>query len=199
MDSEVEYQDPMAEAPYVTQERPVHAIAKDPETPGMGESEPKVAPAPRPLSPTRLQPVLAPQSQPVADLEQVLRIRSEIPRALKRRGSVDQTQPQKKSLVIQPNQYKQMINKLFRKRGLNVKGETGSDHSSSSDGEESPTIPTANASPITNLTGTLENKVTPTGIVGPCAFGTNYQSNVSLSYTPFARQLQGVIALAQQV
>lgn len=145
------------------QEDPVHFIGKDPETSvGSVEGDPqgKVAPAPRPLSPTRLQPVLAPQSQPVADLEEVLRIRAEIPRALKRRGSVEQSQPLKKSLVIQPNQYKQMINKLFRKRGLRIKGETGSDYSSSSDGEESPTLPSAHASPMANLTGTLENKVT---------------------------------------
>ncbi|KAG8001823.1 RelA-associated inhibitor [Nibea albiflora] len=95
--------------------------------------------APRPLSPTRLQPVVAPeaQSQEIPDLEVLLRLRAEIPRALKRRGSVDHSRPQKKASQYQPNQYKHLINKLFRRSERRRKGEQGSETSSSSEGEES--------------------------------------------------------------
>ncbi|KAG7261714.1 hypothetical protein CRUP_036491 [Coryphaenoides rupestris] len=96
-----------------------------------GEGGAPTAAAPRPLSPTRLQPVLAPQVQQVPDLEELLRIRAQIPRALKRRGSVDQSQPQKRTSHHQPNQYKHLINKLFHRKGLQQRG------SDSSDGEES--------------------------------------------------------------
>lgn len=96
-------------------------------------------PAPRPLSPTRLQPVVAPeaQSQEIPDIEELLRIRAEIPRALKRRGSMDQSQPLKKASHYQPNQYKHLIDKLFRKKERRSKGDQSSDTSSSSDGEDS--------------------------------------------------------------
>lgn len=106
-------------------------------TEGNQKREQGVTPAPRPLSPTRLQPVVAPeaQTQEIPNLEELLRIRSEIPRALKRRGSIDQ-QPLKKASQYQPNQYKNLIDKLFRKKGLHQKGEQGSDTSSSSDGED---------------------------------------------------------------
>lgn len=95
--------------------------------------------APRPLSPTRLQPVVAPeaQSQEIPDLEELLRIRAEIPRALKRRGSVDHSQPLKKASHYQPNQYKHLINKLFHKKDHRQKGEQSSETSSSSEGEDS--------------------------------------------------------------
>ncbi|XP_056905942.1 relA-associated inhibitor isoform X1 [Takifugu flavidus] len=102
------------------------------------QSEQAVTPAPRPLSPTRLQPMVAPeaQSQEIPDIEELLRIRAEIPRALKRRGSVDQSQPLKKASHYQPNQYKTLIDKLFRKKERRSRGEQGSDASSSSEGEE---------------------------------------------------------------
>ncbi|KAL2095736.1 hypothetical protein ACEWY4_007884 [Coilia grayii] len=158
LDSELENLDRTLGAPHFMQDGAVFFPGQDPEASGMGSGEPTVAQAPRPLSPTRLQPVLAPQDQPVPALEELLRIRAEIPRALKRRGSVDQSQPLKKSLAIQPNQYKQMINKLFSRKGLYSKGDPGSDYSSSSDGEEGPTIPTLNTTPVTNIAGTLEHK-----------------------------------------
>uniref|UniRef100_A0A8C5HFH7 Protein phosphatase 1, regulatory subunit 13 like n=1 Tax=Gouania willdenowi TaxID=441366 RepID=A0A8C5HFH7_GOUWI len=93
---------------------------------------------PRPLSPTRLQPVVAPeaQSDAIPDLEELLRIRSEIPRALKRRGSSDLPQPLKKASHYQPNQYKNLIDKLFTKKKHKQQGEQGSETSSSSDGED---------------------------------------------------------------
>ncbi|XP_070684819.1 relA-associated inhibitor [Pempheris klunzingeri] len=98
--------------------------------------------APRPLSPTKLQPVMAPeaQSHEIPDLEELLRIRSEIPRALKRRGSVDQSRPLKKASHYQPNQYKNLIDKLFRRNDQRQRGEQGSE-SSSSDGEEGASPP----------------------------------------------------------
>lgn len=111
-------------------------ISENPSIPeGSGEME---SPAPRPLSPTRLQPVVAPeaQSQQIPDLEELLLIRAEIPRALKRRGSVDQSLPLKKASLYQPNQYKNLIDKLFRRNEHCQKGEQDIETSSSSDGEE---------------------------------------------------------------
>ena len=109
---------------------------------GASEGAPPTAAAPRPLSPTRLQPVVAPQVQQVPDLEELLCIRAEIPRALKRRGSVDQSQPLKKASHYQPNQYKHLINKLFHRKGQRGE-ERGSD---SSDEELAP--PSSPTSPV---------------------------------------------------
>ncbi|XP_036932275.1 relA-associated inhibitor [Acanthopagrus latus] len=117
----------------------VPVIMEDPSMPeGRREGEQAPPTAPRPLSPTRLQPVVAPeaQSQEIPNLEELLRIRAEIPRALKRRGSVDQSQPLKKASHYQPNQYKHLIDKLFRRKENRRKGEQGSETSSSSEGEE---------------------------------------------------------------
>lgn len=128
---------PQGHTPFM-QDTPVPFHGHDLDTSGNREPEAAVVMPPRPLSPTRLQPVLAPQSQPVPNLEEVLRIRAEIPRALKRRGSLDPAQPLKTSPAIQPSQYKQMINKLFHRKSSHHKGEPGSDLSGSSDGEEAP-------------------------------------------------------------
>lgn len=120
----------------------VHHIPVIVEDPSMQESrregEQSPPKAPRPLSPTRLQPVVAPeaQSQDLPNLEELLRIRAEIPRALKRRGSVDQSQPLKRASHYQPNQYKNLIDKLFRRKERRRKGEQGSETSSSSEGED---------------------------------------------------------------
>ncbi|KAI3354024.1 hypothetical protein L3Q82_018589, partial [Scortum barcoo] len=122
----------------------VHHMPVISESPSMAEGGREVIdPAPRPLSPTRLQPVVAPeaQSQEIPDREELLRIRAEIPRALKRRGSVDQSQPLKKASHYQPNQYKNVIVKLFRRQDRQQKGEQGSETSSSSDGEDGATPP----------------------------------------------------------
>ncbi|KAM4628105.1 relA-associated inhibitor isoform 2-T4 [Polymixia lowei] len=127
----------------------VHRMSAIPETSGKserGRSGGQGLPvAPRPLSPTRLQPVVAPeaQSQVIPDLEELLRMRAEIPRALKRRGSVEQAQPLKKASHYEPNQYKHLINKLFHRKSLRQKGDQGSENSSSSDGEDSPATPHA--------------------------------------------------------
>ncbi|XP_058490392.1 relA-associated inhibitor [Solea solea] len=121
----------------------VHHLPVISENPNMPAVEQVPAPAPRPLSPTRLQPVVAHEAQieVIPDMEELLRIRAEIPRALKRRGSVDQSQPLKRASHYQPNQYKNLIDKLFRRKGRRHKGEQGSETSSSSDGEESATPP----------------------------------------------------------
>lgn len=118
-------------------------ISENPSTHGSREAEHGMEPAPRPLSPTRLQPVVAPeaQSQEIPNLEELLRIRAEIPRALKRRGSVDQSHPLKKASHYEPNQYKNLINKLFHRKDHRHKGEQGSETSSSSEGEDSPAHP----------------------------------------------------------
>ncbi|XP_076846045.1 relA-associated inhibitor [Brachyhypopomus gauderio] len=103
-------------------------------------------PEPRPLSPTRLQPVVAPEAPVVPDVEAVLRLRAEIPRALKRRSSADQSQSLRKVNLMQPNQYKQMIKKLFSRKSHQAKDEAGSD-GSSSDSDEGTALPPAGQQP----------------------------------------------------
>ncbi|KAB0398559.1 hypothetical protein E2I00_009910, partial [Balaenoptera physalus] len=70
----------------------------------------------RPLSPTRLQPALPPEAQSVPELEEVARVLAEIPRPLKRRGSMEQS-----PIVALPpthkKQYQQIINRLFHRHG----------------------------------------------------------------------------------
>lgn len=92
---------------------------------------------PRPLSPTRLQPVVAPQAELDTDVDEVMRIRAEFPRALKKRSSGEIPQTLHNLPLTQPpNHYKQMINKLFRRKTTRVKGEPAVESSSSSDGED---------------------------------------------------------------
>lgn len=79
------------------------------------------------------------RSQELPDPEELLRIRAEIPRPLKRRGSVDPTLPQPKASHYQKNQYKYAISNFFRRdRG---KAEQRSESGSSSDGEDSVPLP----------------------------------------------------------
>ncbi|TNN66603.1 RelA-associated inhibitor [Liparis tanakae] len=124
----------------------VHHMPVISENPRDPEGEEKSAPrAPRPLSPTRLQPMLAPeaaQRQEIPGLEELLRMRAEIPRALKRRGSVDQSRPLKSASHYQPNQYKNIIDKLFHRKAHRQRGEQGSETSSSSEGEDAAMPPT---------------------------------------------------------
>ncbi|XP_029027901.1 relA-associated inhibitor [Betta splendens] len=141
IDAELERLDYVGQIPVITE---------DPSVPeGGGEIQP---PAPRPLSPTRLQPVVAPeaQAQQIPDLEELLRIRAEIPRALKRRGSVDQSQPLKKTSLSQSNHYKSLMNKLFRRSGRQSKGEPDVETSSSSDGEDGAASPVNPPAPRTS-------------------------------------------------
>lgn len=110
---------------------------------------------PRPLSPTRLQPVMAPEAEMVTDVEELIRIRSEFPRALKRRGSIEVSQPLQELPISQPNHYKQMINKLFRRR-TRIKEEPVAESASSSDEEESSKAPSI---PVTEIQVSSEQKV----------------------------------------
>lgn len=130
IDAEIERLDFVRHMPVISEDPVKHG--------GSGDVHLSVPAAPRPLSPSRLQPMMAPeaQNQVVADMEELLRIRAEIPRALKRRGSIEQSGPLKKASHYQPNQYKNLIDKLFRKREQKQKGEHGSETSSSSDGED---------------------------------------------------------------
>lgn len=127
---------------------------------GSVEAESTIQDPPRPLSPTRLQPVVAPeaQSQVTPNIEEVMRIRAEIPRALKRRGSVNLSKPLKKASHYQPNQYKSLINKLFHKKEHAQKVDRGSESSSSSDGEESALPPVPLPAPPTS-TAASQDKV----------------------------------------
>ncbi|MCI4379447.1 hypothetical protein PGIGA_G00228310 [Pangasianodon gigas] len=162
-----------AEAPKSTYVEPVkiNSVNKPsvlPETPApsaeqskpkveVNTDDPEVDSAPRPLSPTRLQPVVAPEAPVVPDMDVLLQIRAEIPRALKKRGSINHSQSLKMMPRLQPNQYKQIIKKMFRRKGTQTKSETGSE-SSSSDGEEiTPSIPCP-PPPITNTAMPAQQK-----------------------------------------
>lgn len=66
----------------------------------------------RPLSPTRLQPVLPPEAQKVPEFEEVARVLAEMPRPLKRRGSMEQC-PSPALPPTHKKQYQQIISRLF--------------------------------------------------------------------------------------
>ncbi|XP_030073832.1 relA-associated inhibitor isoform X2 [Microcaecilia unicolor] len=109
-----------------------------PNTPEMGEIEPEletliptsdpsqVEEVPRPLSPTRLQPILPPEAQKVPELEEIRRVLEDIPRPLKRRGSMEQTTSV--PLPTHKKQYQLIMSKLFRrhspKETVTLVGET---------------------------------------------------------------------------
>ncbi|XP_077174705.1 relA-associated inhibitor isoform X1 [Paroedura picta] len=81
-----------------------------------GSEPPEVGEVTRPLSPTRLQPVLPPEAQKVPEFEEVARVLAEMPRPLKRRGSMEQCP----SLALPPThkkQYQQIISRLFHHHG----------------------------------------------------------------------------------
>ncbi|XP_026143425.1 relA-associated inhibitor isoform X1 [Carassius auratus] len=115
---------------------------------------------PRPLSPTRLQPMVAPQAELDIDLDEAMRIRAEFPRALKKRSSVEIPKTLRNLPLNQPpNHYKQIINKLFRRKTIRVKGEPAAESSSSSDGEDASKSPVAMVPvPITEIQVSSEQK-----------------------------------------
>ncbi|KAL0168272.1 hypothetical protein M9458_036494, partial [Cirrhinus mrigala] len=114
---------------------------------------------PRPLSPTRLQPVVAPQAELDTDMDELMRIRAEFPRALKKRGSVEIPQTLHNLTVAQPNHYKQMMNKLFRRKTIRIKEEPAAESGSSSDGEESTkSLVAIDPVPITEIQVSFEQK-----------------------------------------
>lgn len=116
---------------------------------------------PRPLSPTRLQPMVAPQAELDTSLDEVMRIRAEFPRALKKRSSGEIPQTLHNLPLTQPpNHYKQMINKLFRRKTTRVKGEPAVESSSSSDGEDTSKSAVATVPvPIKEIQVSAEQKV----------------------------------------
>ena len=98
----------------------------------------------RPLSPTRLQPALPPEAQSVPELEEVARVLAEIPRPLKRRGSMEQSP----AVALPPThkkQYQQIISRLFHRHG--VPGGPEPELSSISEGSEARAGPPAPAPP----------------------------------------------------
>ncbi|KAM9631720.1 relA-associated inhibitor isoform 2-T2 [Trichechus inunguis] len=84
-------------------------------TPGLEAGDVDEGTLTRPLSPTRLQPALPPEAQSVPELEEVARVLAEIPRPLKRRGSMEQSP----AVALPPThkkQYQQIINRLFHRQ-----------------------------------------------------------------------------------
>lgn len=77
-----------------------------------GIEPPEVDEVARPLSPTRLQPVLPPEAQKVPEFEEVARVLAEMPRPLKRRGSMEQC-PSPALPPTHKKQYQQIISRLF--------------------------------------------------------------------------------------
>ncbi|XP_059420818.1 relA-associated inhibitor-like isoform X2 [Carassius carassius] len=92
---------------------------------------------PRPLSPTRLQPVVSPQAELDTSLDEVMRIRAEFPRALKKRCSVDIPQTLHNLPIAQSHHYKQMINKLFSRKTIRIKEVPAAEIINTTDGEDS--------------------------------------------------------------
>ncbi|XP_058901187.1 relA-associated inhibitor isoform X2 [Kogia breviceps] len=85
-------------------------------TPGLEAGDADEGAVTRPLSPTRLQPALPPEAQSVPELEEVARVLAEIPRPLKRRGSMEQSP----TVALPPThkkQYQQIISRLFHRHG----------------------------------------------------------------------------------
>ncbi|NXK23639.1 IASPP inhibitor, partial [Arenaria interpres] len=82
----------------------------------------------RPLSPTRLQPVLPPEAQRVPEFEEVARVLAEMPRPLKRRGSMEQC-PGPALPPTRTRQYQQLITRLLhrppRREETPAPGDTG--------------------------------------------------------------------------
>ncbi|NXK14498.1 IASPP inhibitor, partial [Herpetotheres cachinnans] len=68
----------------------------------------------RPLSPTRLQPLLPPEAQRVPEFEEVARVLAEMPRPLKRRGSMEQC-PGPALPPTRTRQYQQLITRLLHR------------------------------------------------------------------------------------
>lgn len=77
---------------------------------GGGEAEGLV----RPLSPTRLQPLLPPEAQRVPEFQEVARVLAEMPRPLKRRGSMEQS-PGPALPPGRTRQYQQLITRLLHR------------------------------------------------------------------------------------
>ncbi|KAF5910443.1 hypothetical protein HPG69_018217 [Diceros bicornis minor] len=114
-------------------------------TPGLEAGDADEGAVTRPLSPTRLQPALPPEAQSVPELEEVARVLAEIPRPLKRRGSMEQSP----AVALPPThkkQYQQIINRLFHRHG--GPGGPEPELSSITEGSEARAGPPAPAPPV---------------------------------------------------
>ncbi|RMC22881.1 hypothetical protein DUI87_00112 [Hirundo rustica rustica] len=80
---------------------------------GPPECPPEGPPA-RPLSPTRLQPLLPPEARRVPEFQEVARVLAEMPRPLKRRGSMEQS-PGPAAAPSRARQYRQLITRLLHR------------------------------------------------------------------------------------
>ncbi|XP_043536773.1 relA-associated inhibitor isoform X1 [Chiloscyllium plagiosum] len=104
---------------------------------------------PRPLSPTRLQPVSLPDSEAIQDMEELMRIRAAIPRPLKRRTSIEQPVQQLVPMQKQARLYQQLT-KLFARSGASQRK-----HQEPAEGSALPsspqTSPTSDTHPSPNL------------------------------------------------
>ncbi|XP_065511216.1 relA-associated inhibitor [Caloenas nicobarica] len=97
-------------------EGPVRPAPPD-SLPAEGDAELELLPAgeaeglERPLSPTRLQPLLPPEAQRVPEFQEVARVLAEMPRPLKRRGSMEQSP----GPTLPPTRYRQLIPRLLHR------------------------------------------------------------------------------------
>ncbi|XP_041280361.1 relA-associated inhibitor-like, partial [Onychostruthus taczanowskii] len=77
---------------------------------------PPEGPPARPLSPTRLQPLLPPEARRVPEFQEVARVLAEMPRPLKRRGSMEQS-PGPAAAPARTRHYRQLIPRLLHRPG----------------------------------------------------------------------------------
>nr|XP_055225711.1 relA-associated inhibitor isoform X2 [Gorilla gorilla gorilla] len=115
-------------------------------TPVLEAGDVDEGPVARPLSPTRLQPALPPEAQSVPELEEVARVLAEIPRPLKRRGSMEQAP----AVALPPThkkQYQQIISRLFHRHGGPGPGGPEPELSPITEGSEARAGPPAPAPP----------------------------------------------------
>ncbi|XP_037675674.1 relA-associated inhibitor isoform X2 [Choloepus didactylus] len=131
--------------------KPPAELEQEPElegllTPGLEGGDADEGAVTRPLSPTRLQPALPPEAQSVPELEEVARVLAEIPRPLKRRGSMEQSP----AVALPPThkkQYQQIISRLFHRHGGPGPGTSEPELSSITEGSEARAGPPAPAPP----------------------------------------------------
>ncbi|XP_051900072.1 relA-associated inhibitor [Pristis pectinata] len=111
-----------------------------------GEVEPEIAGIlppgevegvpPRPLSPTRLQPVSLPNTEDIQDKEELLKLRASIPRALKKRTSIDQPPEERLPLEHHTRRYQQLTS--FFRQGSQEAAEDPAQTSPAFDPEHGP-------------------------------------------------------------
>ncbi|XP_072405528.1 relA-associated inhibitor isoform X3 [Chiloscyllium punctatum] len=108
---------------------------------------------PRPLSPTRLQPVSLPDSEAIQDMEELMRIRAAIPRPLKRRTSIEQPVQQLVPMQKQARLYQQLT-KLFARSGASQRK-----HQEPAEGSALPSSPQTSPTSDTHLSPNLPTPI----------------------------------------